>query len=201
VRLKKVKFWQVKPEVRILGVDDGPFDPDYKGEVPLVGVVTRGGRWIDGVMRTCIEKDGTDATDRLTELILKSRHRGQLRVVITDGVTFAGFNVLNVRELYKRTGLPVIVISRDQPNMSDIGKAISHLEGWKERWRIIKNVGRLYPVKVRGRRIYMQIVGIKEEDARRIVTISSTRSAIPEPLRVAHLIATAMVRGESYGRA
>ncbi len=200
--MRNVKFWQVKPEIRILGVDDGPFEPRSKGEVPLVGAVFRGGRWLDGVLRACIKQDGTDVTERLIGMVNESRHRGQLRVIMVDGVTFAGFNVLDVREVFKKTGLPVIAISRELPNMADIRKAIKHLPDWRERWKIIRGVGKIYPVrtKSRGQPIYMQPVGIKREDAAAIVKLSSTRSLVPEPLRVAHLIATALVRGESYGR-
>ncbi len=201
--MRKVKFWQVKPEIRILGVDDGPFEPESVGEVPLVGAVLRGGRWLDGVLRTHIEKDGTDVTDKLVEMVNRSRHRGQLRVLMVDGVTFAGFNVLDVKKVYRKTGLPVIVISRELPDMGDIRKAIKHLPGWRGRWKLMENVGRFYQVrtKSRGSPIQMQFVGIRQADAESVVKLSSTRSLIPEPLRVAHLIATAMVRGESYGKA
>ncbi len=200
--LRKVKFWRVKPEIRILGVDDGPFEPKSKGEVPLVGAVFRGGRWLDGVLTTHIKQDGTDVTERLIGMVSESRHRGQLRVLMVDGVTFAGFNVLDVEKVFKKTGLPVIVISRELPGMAEIHKAIKHLPGWRERWKIISRAGKVYPVrtKSRGEPIYMQPVGIKRADAEAIVKLSSTRSLVPEPLRVAHLIATALVRGESYGR-
>jgi hypothetical protein len=36
----------------------------------------------------------------------------------------------------------------------------------------------------------MEIAGICEEDARKIVQLTSTRSNVPEALRVAHLIAS-----------
>jgi endonuclease V-like protein UPF0215 family len=36
----------------------------------------------------------------------------------------------------------------------------------------------------------MEIAGINVDDARRIVRLTSTRSSIPEPLRVAHLVAS-----------
>lgn len=186
-----------------MGVDDGPFEPRSKGEVPLVGVVYRGGRWLDGVLKTYIKQDGTDVTERLIDMVNRSRHRGQLRVLMVDGVTFAGFNVLDVKEVFRKTDLPVIVISRELPDMEDIREAIKHLPKWRERWKIIKGLGKIYPVrtKSRGAPIYMQLVGIKRVDAERVVKLSSTRSLVPEPLRVAHLIATAIVRGESYGRA
>jgi endonuclease V-like protein UPF0215 family len=36
----------------------------------------------------------------------------------------------------------------------------------------------------------MEIAGILKEDARKIVQLTSTRSSVPEALRVAHLIAS-----------
>lgn len=200
--MHEVKFWQIKPEIRILGVDDGPFEPDYRGKVPLVGAVFRGGLWLDGVMITHIEKDGLDVTERLIEMVGRSRHLGQLRVLMVDGVTFAGFNVLDVKEVFKSTGLPVIVISREIPDMADIHKAIKHIQGWRGRWNIIRATGKIYPVATKSREkpVYMQTIGIKRKDAESVVKLSSTRSLVPEPLRVAHLIATAIVRGESHGR-
>ena len=52
-----------------------------------------------------------------------------------------------------------------------------------------------------GKKIYYQSVGLDDSDAQQILRLSSTHSQIPEPLRVAHIIATAVVKGESYGRA
>ena len=200
--MKEVKFWRIKPEIRILGLDDGPFEPKSKGKVPLVGAVFRGGQWLDGVLTAYIDQDGTDVTEQLIEMVTKSRHRGQLRVLMLDGVTFGGFNVLDVKEVFKKTGLPLIVITRELPDMAKIRKAIRHLPGWRQRLKVMGGAGKIYPVgtKTRGRPVYMQVVGMKVTDAESVVKLSSTRSLVPEPLRVAHLIATAMVRGESYGR-
>lgn len=47
--------------------------------------------------------------------------------------------------------------------------------------------------------IYKQCVGIDRNDARRIV--QSTRSNVPEPIRVAHLIATGVICKKSRGKA
>lgn len=201
--LQKVKFWKIKPEIRILGIDDGPFEPRAGGEVPLVGVVFRGGQWLDGVLSTTIEQDGTNATERVVEMVNRSRHRGQLRIVMADGVTFAGFNVLDIREVFKQTGLPVVVVSRERPNMADVQKALKHLPQWRDRWEVVKGSGKIYSVRTKRRAapIYVQFIGIRRADAEQVVKLTSTRSLIPEPLRVAHLIATAIVRGESYGRA
>ncbi len=200
--MRRVNFRGIKPEIRILGVDDGPFTPDHSGKVPLVGAVFRGGKWLDGVMVTSVEKDGLDATERLIDMVGSSRHLGQLRILMTDGITFAGFNVLDAKRVFRETSLPVISISRRPPDMADIKKAVKHLPEWRERWEVIKAAGKIYPVKTKIHEapVYMQPVGMSKEDAEAVVRLSSTRSLVPEPLRVAHLIATAVVRGESYGR-
>ncbi|MEM3402024.1 MAG: DUF99 family protein [Candidatus Hadarchaeales archaeon] len=199
--MREAKFWQIKPEIRILGVDDGSFAPHIR-TVPLVATVFRGGKWFDGVMKTDIAKDGEDVTEKLIAMVRKSRHLGQLRVIMTDGITFGGFNVLDARRVFRELGLPVIAVSRRRPNMVEIKRAIKHLPGWKKRWEILRKTGKIYSVKTmhRGGEIFIQPIGIKIGDARRIVEMSSIRSLIPEPIRAAHMIATAIAMGESHGR-
>jgi len=196
------KFWRIKSEIRIIGIDDGPFEPRTKGKALLVGVIFRGGEWLDGVLRIYIEVDGTDATQRIGDMINKSRHKGQLRVIMVDGVTFAGFNVIDIQEIFRQTGLPVIVVSRKLPDFPKVKKALKNLPDWQERWRMLRAAGKIYPVrsKPRAAPVCMQVAGIKRADAEQIVKLASTRSLVPEPLRVAHLIATGIARGESVGR-
>jgi endonuclease V-like protein UPF0215 family len=187
----------VKPEIRVLGVDDGVFVPHVKGFAPVVGVVFRGGYWLDGVLCTRVEVDGLDATDRIASMIVGSPHHKQLRVVMLNGVTCAGFNVVNIKELNVRTKLPVIAVTRDKPDFKEIRKALKNLPCSEERWKAIRGTGELFEVYTRSRRakVYIQFCGVCEEDARKIVQVTSTRSDIPEPLRVAHLIASGISVG------
>jgi len=185
------KFRTIKPEIRVLGVDDGPFTP-HQGYAPVVGVIFRGGYWLDGVLSTKIKVDGFDATDRISSMILESAHYRQVRVIMLDGVTFGGFNIVNIKRLNALTKLPVMVVTRDRPDFTEIHAALEHLPRSAERWKAVQNAGELFVVqtKSRGGKIYLEICGIQESDARRIVQLTSTRSNIPEPLRVAHLIAS-----------
>jgi endonuclease V-like protein UPF0215 family len=184
----------IKPEIRVLGVDDGVFKPHTKGFVPVVGVVFRGGYWLDGVMHTKVKVDGLEATKKIASMIRNSPHYKQLRVIMLNGVTIAGFNVVDIKRLNEDTGLPVIAVTRDKPNFDDIQEALKKLPESEERWRAILNAGEIFEVPIRGGKsmIYMQISGISEGDARKILQITSTRSYIPEALRVAHLIASGL---------
>jgi len=190
------KFRSIKPEIRVLGVDDGVFIPHNKGYADVVGVVFRGGYWLDGAMRTEVEVDGLDATEKIASMIVASPHYQQLRVIMLNGITFAGFNIVDIKELYNKTKLPVIAVTRDKPDMEEIKKALENLPEKERRWRAILNAGELLTVQTREGEepVYMQIAGITRSDAEKIVKITSTRSNIPEPLRVAHIVASGLTK-------
>ena len=190
------KFRAIKPEIRIVGVDDGVFIPHSKGLAEVVGVVFRGGYWLDGVMKTEVTVDGMDATEEIAEMITASPHYNQIRVIMLNGITFAGFNIVDIERLSVFTGLSVIAVTREKPNFEDIRKALRNLSEGEKRWSIIEKSRKLIRVRTRPGEepVYMQIAGISREDAEKIVKESSTRSKVPEPLRVAHIIASGLTK-------
>ena len=190
------KLHSIKQEIRIVGVDDGAFTAHTQSFAEVVGIVFRGGYWLDGVMKTEVTVDGMNATEKIAEMVKASPHYAQLRVVMLNGVTFAGFNVIDIAKLSVATALPVIVVTREKPDFDDIRKALTHLSQGETRWRIIENASGL--IKVRSKKgekpIFIQIAGISKEDAEEIVRKTSTRSNVPEPLRVAHIIASGLTK-------
>jgi len=183
-----------------LGIDDSPFPTHTTDEVMLVGTIFRAGNWLDGVLSTHILGDGTDSTEKIVSMVKNSRNLGQLGVIMLDGITFGGFNVVNIQEIYKATNIPVIVVMRKIPNFEGIKNALKRFDDWEDRWQNIIGAGEVYKVP-NHEPIYIQINGIEIDDAMEIVKISTTRSSIPEPLRVAHIIAAGIVTGESRGSA
>ena len=181
----------IKKEIRIVGVDDCPFVPRSHGKIDVIGIVFRGGYWIDGAMRTCIQVDGFDATEKIAKMINFSPHYKQLRVIMLDGITFAGFNVVDLRELFELTGLPVLALTREKAVMDDVKEGVMRLKRWEERLQMIQNAGQMFNIEVRKTQLHMQVAGIAKEDAEKIVMVTCTRGNIPEPLRVAHIIASA----------
>lgn len=193
------KIRVVKPEIRVLGIDDGVFTPHSNELVDVVGVVYRGGYWFDGFMHTRVRVDGLDATEKLAEIIVASPHYKQLRVVMLNGVTLAGFNVVDIEALWHRTGLPVVAVVRDEPNFDDIKKALKNLPFSDERWRAIEKAGRIIKVRTRAGEspVFVHAVGLSEVVARQVLRGTCTRSNVPEALRVAHLIASGLTPSES----
>ena len=190
----------MKQEIRILGVDDSPFTfSDKYGTV--IGVVMRGGQYLECVLKREISIDGDDATYVCIDIIKKSKHRKQLKVLLLDGVTLGGFNVVNIEKIYTDTNLPVITVTRDEPDFEKIKKALKkHFTDWKTRFNLIKN-GQIHKIKTKHNPIFIKCVGIDVEEAKEIIKLSTIRGVIPEPIRMAHLIASGITRGESYGKA
>ena len=189
----------IKPEIRILGIDDSSL---HNEQVMIVGAFFRGGEWLDGVVRSYITKDGDDATDTIIRMVTDSKHFGQVRVLMFDGITYAGFNVVDIKTVYETTGIPCIVVMRGCPDFGSIRSALEYLPDPEIRWEIIKKAGKVNKVLSRDGEnpIFFQCCGVGLADAKEIIRLSATHSNIPEPLRVAHLIATGVVCGESTGK-
>jgi hypothetical protein len=195
-----MKFRAIKKEIRILAWDDGPFEFKSKGKDILIGVIFRGGQFLDGLLKTEVEIDGEDATEKIIEKILKTRHK-DLRIVMLDGITVAGLNTVNIKEIHNKTGLPVIVVNRKKPNVEKFIETLKNMTNPEKRLEAVKDAGPIYSVSIKNKRVYFQSCGIKKEDVEEIIRTTSNMSLIPEPLRVAHLIANGFVLGESVGRA
>lgn len=198
--MKNIKFYKIKPEIRILGIDEGPFNLWKDSKAVLIGAIFRGGIFMDGVLKSDVTIDGTDITDVIINMVKNTRHK-DIRIIMLDGITYAGFNIVDIVRLFKETGLGIIVITRKFPCFEDIKKALKNFGNFEERWALIENAGKPRKVKTQEGFIYMQKCGLTLKDAERIIKISSTRSLIPEPLRIAHIIAGGVVLGESKGNA
>ena len=186
----------VKKEIRVIGIDDAPFDKFNDSKVLVVGVVMRGGSWVDGILSTKVLVDGNDSTKKITDMINKSKFKPQLQCIFLDGIAVAGFNVIDVKELSKKTKLPVIVVIRRMPDIKTIKETLIKINQ-KQKIKLIEKAGEVIKLD----NIFVQINGINLEQARKILKIVCTRSLIPEPLRLAHLIASGVTVGESKGRA
>ncbi len=190
---------EMKAQIRVLGIDDSPFR--FRDEKALVvGAMVRVPNYLESVMRTEVTVDGTDATEKLVEMISRSRYRDQVKAVMLDGIALAGFNVVEVRELHDELRAPVITVTRDKPDLEEMKAALKgHFDDWERRYSLISDL-ELRPIETEHKPVYACAVGLPWGEAVALVKMATVRGAVPEPVRMAHLIASAMVRGESYGR-
>jgi len=190
----------MKSQIRVLGIDDGSFSFG-QARTAVVGVSVRLPSYVEGVMMTHVEIDGMDSTDRIIEMLRSSRYLEQLKLIMLDGAALGGFNVVDVHRLHREVEVPVITVTRDNPDYAEIESALrKHFQDWKPRLAMMRSTT-LEEFDTGHTPIFIGRVGIERDELEKILAASTVMGALPEALRIAHLVATAISRGESKGRA
>jgi endonuclease V-like protein UPF0215 family len=181
----------------VVGFDDGPFERNRRGaRVLLVGAVCARTR-LDGVISGRITKDGRNAAARVAALVRGSHFDGHIRAVLLNGIAFGGFNVIDIHALARALGRPVLAVARRPPRLDLIRRALVALPGGVRKWGMIEQAGPMEAV----RGVYVQRAGLSLVEARDLLAATTLHGNLPEPLRLAHLIAGGIVTGKSRGRA
>lgn len=181
----------------VVGFDDAPFAREHRGDVALIGAVCSRTR-LDGVLRGRVRRDGANATRSMLAMIERSQFRGHLQAVVLQGIAVAGFNVVDVHALHRALGLPVLVVARRKPNLASMRQALlTRVPAADRKWRLIEAAGPM--CSLRG--IQVQCVGMNLAQAAALLEATTLHGKLPEPVRLAHLIATGITLGSSRGRA
>jgi endonuclease V-like protein UPF0215 family len=185
----------MKQNFRVLGIDDAPFRFDQERTM-IVGVVVRAPGYIEGVLSSDVEIDGMDATDRIIAMVEGSRFKVQLKGMLIDAGCLGGFNVVDIERLNKGLNVPVITLTKDKPDIASIESALkAHFEDWERRFAHLS--GPMTTTASLRYKLYIRTAGISTKDAELMLTRCTVRGAIPEPVRLAHIIAGGLVSGES----
>jgi len=180
----------------VVGFDDSPFSLEHRGDVRVVGAVCARTR-LDGVLATTVRRDGGNATERLIDVVRASRFSDHIRAVLLQGIALAGFNVVDIGRLSAELAVPVLVVVRKQPRMQMVKDALlDRTPGGAEKWKLIEALGPLEPLG----KLWVQRVGLSAKEAAELLAATTSHGHIPEPLRLAHIIAGGVERGASRGR-
>lgn len=181
---------------RVLGVDDGPFERDRDTNTFIAGVLARFDGYVEGVAARTVEVDGLDSTEKIISMF-NSRFSNQADFIVLDGVTFAGFNLCDLTEIFHDTGKPVVSVTRKKPDIEGMRGAIrKHFADHERRIEILGKTEVREIVLKSGSSVYVNMVGISEKDARELIGKTIIRGNIPEPVRLARMIASAMKDGK-----
>jgi endonuclease V-like protein UPF0215 family len=184
----------LKEDVRVLAVDDGPF---RFGDVAslLVGLVVRGRGYLEAVLSDRVSVDRLDATEVVEGLVERCRQRPQLKAVMLDGLTLAGFNVVDIEALHTSTGVPVVTVVDKVPDHGSIERALrGRFPDWKERFRLITGPETLEVGLPDGGVLTCHVAGMEEAEVRELLRVTTLRGHLPEPLRMADLVASGLPR-------
>ncbi|BDG06358.1 endonuclease dU [Anaeromyxobacter oryzae] len=182
--------------LRAIGFDDAPFERGRRGRVGLAGVVCAGTRF-EGLVWGTVRQDGWDATAVIVRLLTAGKFLPQLHLVLLDGLGFGGFNLVDLPALAAALDRPCVAVMRRPPDLEAVEAALVRLPRPGRRLALLRAAG---PVHRLGGFCF-QVQGAAPEAVAAALPRLTDRGAVPEPLRLAHLVGTAIRTGESGRRA
>lgn len=162
----------LKAETRVIGVDDG--GTRRKRRI-VVGAVFRGGLWLDGVVSTFVDVSLSPVGRILGRMVTASKFYKELRYAILHGSMLESARPSLPLEFNTITRLPTIAILEQRRN-----RRFDHIA---ERRRNAVNF-KLADFSV-------LCLDVSRERAMEVFGITCVRGSLPEPVRVAGLIASA----------
>ena len=183
-------------QIRVLGFDDAPFRHHTSKAVAVAGVVCALTRF-EGMLWGHIQADGWDSTEKLTQMLLSSKFHPQLHLVLLDGLGMGGLNLIDLPLLAQQVQLPCVAVMRKFPKLERMKAAIALLSEPEKRLQLLAKAGEIYIQPP----FFFQVCGLRAELTVRVLQRLTDRGNVPEALRLAHLIASAVMNGESGRRA
>ncbi len=181
--------------IRVIGFDDAPFSR-ADSHVAIAGVVCANTRF-EGMVWGRTERDGFGATGAIAGLIEASKYHQQLHGVLIDGIAVGGLAVIDLPALAARIGLPCVAVMRRPPDLAAVENAVRQLPEAERRMDVIRRAGDIHAAPP----FYYQCAGATEHVAHELLVRTTDTGHVPEPLRLAHLIGSAVADGQSRGRA
>ena len=179
----------IKKEIRVLGVSFAAPHHGRAGLIQAVGVVYRGNRWLEGVMRTTIPPEVADLTPRITKMVTSSPHYPQLRVIVLDELITRSGNYTDIGALSKKTKVPVIAVVRQKTSVKRLTNVPVRVPQ-----RTLKAFASLAcrKWKAGGKTFFVYSAGLGKIDLEELLEVCASREGLPEAARVAKITASAL---------
>ncbi len=179
----------------VIAFDDGYFPPAFKGSVGktlLIGVLYREGVTISKILWDTIVVDGLGVTNKIVSMVKVLKTHLDDPVIILDGITYAGFDVADPDKIYSAIKIPVITFMQYPLDLERIRRAlIKHFSDHETRYRVIhRTYTKAVPLITPWRVVRFYVVGLTREEASSLLRGLMIYSPVPEPLRIAHMIAS-----------
>jgi hypothetical protein len=185
-----------KRGVRVLGVAESFLKTEPRSV--LAGVVMRRDLRIDGFGLAEITVGGDDATEGVLEII-EGLGRRDLNLLLLNGSVVSWFNVLDLDLLHQETDLPVISLTYQESEGIE-GYIRGYFSDPEEKIARYRRLGprRAFRLKT-GYEVYARSLGATAEETTGLLNSFTLEGRVPEPLRVARLLARRLLRRGSGG--
>jgi len=185
-----------KKGIRALGISES-FRKGISKHSILAGVVMRADMIIDGFTFSEVAVGGMDATHKIIEMY-EALDRKDINTLLLNGCVISWYNVIDLNYVVDTIGLPLICVTyRDSKGLETFLKENFPDEG-QRRIEVYKKNGPRTPLTLHtGHTIYARFLNISKEETSTLLDRFTFHGAIPEPLRIARLLARSLMRRSS----
>lgn len=160
----------------------------------LAGVVMRRDLIIDGVGISKSTLRGDDSTRNIISMC-RNMHRNDINCIFLGGIIISMFNIVDGNKIYRSTGIPVIALTFND------SRGVAHTirkvfpNSWQSKLEQYQNIGKRQRVILRtGKALFVRQWGLTLSDSIVLLNYFTLQGSIPEPIRIAKLIARASIK-------
>ncbi len=162
--------------------------------------MTRGGGYVEAVLAGEVTVDGTDATETIVDLLDGSGFLDTAHAVAFNGGALGGFNVVDLDRIHRALGLPAVAVMRDPPDHASVQAALEkHFDDAEARYARLTQQP-VEAIELDTGTVHVRHAGGTFDELAALLDVQTIRGLEPEPVRIAHLVATAIAEGRSRGR-
>ncbi|MFQ6010550.1 MAG: DUF99 family protein [Nitrososphaerales archaeon] len=180
-----------KRGIRALGIAESFNESVSKAHSILAGVVMRSDMIIDGFIFGSTTISGDDST---SEIIAMHQRLGRndINLVMIGGAVISLFNIIDIEKVGRETGLPVISVTFERSD-GLIDPIKRHFpSGWEEKIKAYERIGNRDEIKLwTEHSVFVRHYGVDLVDVRKTLDKFLKQGAVPEPIRLAQLLARA----------
>jgi endonuclease V-like protein UPF0215 family len=182
-------FHPEKRGIRIFGIAESFKKSNLTST--LGGVVMRRDLIIDGIVFGTSTLKGDDSTKNI-HCMFRSLERDDINCILLDGLIISMYNIIDGKQLNTITGLPVIAITFE--DSAGLEEHIRHhfLEKSEMKLEQYRKLGNRDKVRLKtDKLLYIRYWGLSLKGALNTLNAFTLQGSIPEPIRVAKLLARA----------
>jgi endonuclease V-like protein UPF0215 family len=159
----------------------------------LAGVVMRRDLIIDGIGFSKSTIRGDDSTQNIISM-WRHMNRNDINCIFLGGIIISMFNIVDGNKVYRSTGIPVIALTYND------SKGVAHNfrkifpNSWQSKLEQYQNIGKRQRIVLQtGKAVFVRHWGLTLSDSIILLNYFTLQGSIPEPVRIAKLIARANV--------
>ena len=179
-----------KKGIRALGISES-FKKEIGIKSILGGVVMRSDLIVDGILFGDATLEGDDATDSIIGMF-RRLYRNDINVILLSGAIISLYNIIDIDKIGQETGIPIICVTFEKSDGLEETIKQHFPDKWQKKIEEYKKLGGRKIIHLKtGYEVYVRTHGLDIIRAQEVLDKFTLQGAIPEPVRVARLLAKA----------